>query len=517
MSKGLIIGLAGLGIGLAVAGGVGGYFINDAFSKKNVQIPEEVPDKNIEHVVGDYNDYDFPEEFNYVSHTIYNIGEKFALFSSQTIGCYVLNKETKEFNFFNSSSVSTHSKEINGHVYFWLSNNNLFRFNVETGEHEIVSMNSGVAFSSLYFIGYQGNTLLMRGMSSGYSTTSYYFVAFDTEKGESTVVSLTNTQYNRAYLALDLGDCYWLTYTYSASSGSGDYDTYLVNKVNKEITTLTNCYVYDETKYYVKGKKVYALCRYNSSYSLCVIDISSGEVSKLEASQLTTSGKFYECEKGLVYSYVREVNSSSYSSYYAYYISFADDSITTIQNNGSNAYIYSYIINGKLLMTPSSSSNSGRNGTLATFNESTKTLDTIYTALITSSSSTFCTIYEFEGEYYVSADSSNFAKMTFKSDGGYEFKNINLKVVPSNKNVKLGENRYLFLDSGVKYYDFENDVYKNLITSSSSSSSGATTVTDYEIKGDVVVIYASNHIKYEFNMKSLSFRIVAYWEDIEID
>ncbi len=509
MSKGLIIGLASLGIGLAIAGGVGGYFINDAISKKNVQIPNITTDD--EGTIYELKDYNFPEEFNYVSHTVYDIGDKFALFSSSTIGSYVLNKETKSFKFFNSSNVSSHSEIVNGYKYFWLSNNNLFKFNIETGEYEIVSMNSGVAFSSLTFIGNTETHMFMKGYnSSAVSGTSYYVVDFDTEKGQSEVYSITSSESYNIDSCIDLGDYLWTTKVYANLSSSSTASSYIFNKKSKEKHTLESSMLYREGNYIIKDKKLYAQLKRSSTTEICSVDLTSGEISTIQT--LTyTGGTIFQLKKGFLYCYYMNVNSSSYSSTTAYYVSFEDDSATQIQTGSSSSYCIAYVVNDKILISPSSSSSGSKNGTLATFDEDSKTLTTIFTALVTSSSSYQCNIYRFEDRYYVSADGSNFALMQIEANGEFSFKNINLKVRPTADSVKLAENKYLYISDGIKYYDFETDMYKSLASSSSLK------VKDVQVNGNIAIIYASNHIKYEFNMESLSFKTIAYWEETEID
>ena len=86
-----------------------------------------------------------------------------------------------------------------------------------------------------------------------------------------------------------------------------------------------------------------------------------------------------------------------------------------------------------------------------------------------------------------------------------------MKVRPTADSVKLAENKYLYISDGIKYYDFETDMYKSLASSSSLK------VKDVQVNGNIAIIYASNHIKYEFNMESLSFKTIAYWEETEID
>lgn len=207
MEKKLIVGLAGLGIGLAVAGGVGGYFIANS--------TKEQKEENAVVAQEDFTDYNLPAEFNYVSYTLYDISENFSMFSSSSLGMYLLNKETKEFSFFNSSYISASgavSDEVNGFKYLWLNNKNLFKINTKTGDYEIVSLNSGVAFTYLYFIGHDGNRIFIKGNGS---SNDYYFLVFDTEKYESDVYSITWSSYYDVDLAIDLGDYYFLAKSYN--------------------------------------------------------------------------------------------------------------------------------------------------------------------------------------------------------------------------------------------------------------------------------------------------------------
>jgi len=509
MGKGLIIGLAGLGVGLAVAGGVGGYFIHDSLDKKT---PTKTEENNAE--VVSYTDYDFPEEFNYTSHTVYEVGEDFAMFSSQSIGMYFLNKKTKEFTFFNSSYVSSASKEVNGQKYFWLNNNNLFKVNTETGESEIVALNSGVAFAGLSFKGYSGDKILMIGYSTSgsYSTNQYYFLAYDTIKGTSDVYSITSNQYNYTEVAIDFGSCYYLSRIYNSSSGSSSstYDSYLLNKTTKEAVTVSSYYLYKSNGYFVKDDKVYAILKKGSSNYLSTINLSTGAVVELESITYNI-GTFYEYEKGLMLCQIREINGTNYGSqYYAYYVSFEDDSVKPLGFDGEEkTYTYAYVVNDKLVFTPYTTT-TNRYGKLALFNETTKELETIYTALVSSSSSwSYCSIYEFEGRYYVSSDGGNYALMTVASNGDFTFKRINLKCSVLSKKYELAENQYILETEGLKYYDFENDVYKNLLSSSSSSS---VKIEKLDVEGNIATIYVSNNIKYEFNLTTLSFKAIAHWE-----
>ena len=58
-------------------------------------------------------------------------------------------------------------------------------------------------------------------------------------------------------------------------------------------------------------------------------------------------------------------------------------------------------------------------------------------------------------------------------------------------------------------YKDENDIYKSLKSVSSSSSCD---VVQLDIKDNIATIYASNNVKYEFNLETLTFKAVAYWE-----
>ena len=99
--------------------------------------------------------------------------------------------------------------------------------------------------------------------------------------------------------------------------------------------------------------------------------------------------------------------------------------------------------------------------------------------------------------------------MTFNDNGEISFKNLTLKTNPTYTKYQVGEKKYIIEDSGLKYYDFENDIYKSLKSVSSSSSCD---VVQLDIKDNIATIYASNNVKYEFNLETLTFKAVAYWE-----
>lgn len=506
MSKKLIIGLASLGIGLAVAGGVGGYFVADALNEN--KIPTNQNGEITSQV--DITDYNLPEEFNYVSYTIYDISDKFAMFSSSSVGSYLLNKETKDFTFFNSSSVSTYSQVVNGNMYFWLTNLNLFKVDIETGKYEIVSLNSGVAFTSLSFMGYSGDKIVIKGSSNATGSLEYYFAIYNTLSGECEVIEISNTQYNYTTDCFDLGNYFYFTRTYDvSSSSSGTYSSYLYNKESKQMITIESYYLLNDDTYIVKENKMYAIMRNGSSISLCSVDLTNGEVSVLQSS-MSSSGKMFELEKGFVYAYQKTINSNTYSSIYAYYTSYEDDSVVKIgYEDDDNTYIIAYYIEGHLLFAPRTDSSSNRYGRVAIFNEEIKKLETIYTSLVSSSSASYCNVYEFDGEYYISSDNDNFAKMTFNDNGDISFKNLTLKTNPTYTKYQVGEKKYIIEDNGLKYYDFKNDIYKSLKSVSSSSSCD---VVQLDIKDNIATIYASNNVKYEFNLETLTFKAVAYWE-----
>ena len=504
MSKKFIIGMAGLGIGLAAIGGIGGYFLSGAINK---QLPTNQSD-----VIEEINmtDFNLPEEFNYVSYTLYDINDKFAMFSSSSVGCYLLNKETKEFSFFNSSSVSNRSKIVNGNMYFWLTNYNLFKFDVTTGVYETISLNSGVAFTNLSFIGYSGNNMILKGSSNGTGSTKYYFAIYNTISGNCEVIEISSSQYSYITDCFDLGNYFYFTRVYDSSSGStSTYSSYLFNKESKQLTTIESYYLVDEDSLVVKENKMYAVMRNGSSTSLCTVNLTNGGVTVLQSS-VSMSGKIFELEKGFVYSYQMTLNNSSYSSVYAYYTSYEDDSVVKIgYEDEDNLYMITYNIEGHLLFSPRTDSSSSRYGRIAIFNEETKKLETIYTALVSSSSSSYCMIYEFDGEYFVSSDNDNFAKLIIGENGEISFKKLNLKTNPTRNKYQISEHKYIIEDDGLKYYDFENDIYKSL---KSNGSSSYCVVEKLDIKDNIATIYASNNVKYEFNLDTLTFKAVAYWE-----
>ncbi len=501
MSTKLVLGMAGLGICLAVAGGVGGFFIHDTI---NNQIPTTSQvEENTE--TFDATDYNLPEDLYYTSYTIYDISDKYSLFSSSSVGCYLLNKETKEFTFFNSSSVSSCSDNINDNVYLWMTNYTLFKFNIETGNHEVISLSSEVVLTSMSFIGSCDGNLFIKGSSNATSSYKYYFAIYNTISGECEIVEITSTQYSYSNYCYDLGNYYFLTRTYSSSSSTTTISSYLYNKESKEMITIQSYYLLNENSFVVRDDKMYAVMRYGTSTSICSVNLTDGAVTVLQSS-VTTAGQVFELSKGFVYSYQMSVNASSYTLVYAYYVSFEDDSVVTVGYEDSDAtYMLTYNIEGQLLFSPRTDSSSNRYGKLAIFNEDTKYLETIYTSLVTSTSGSHCFIYEFNGEYFVSTDSTNFAKMTVSDNGEISFTDLTLSTNPTKTSYEIGNGKYIFEDSGLKYYDFENDIYKSL-------KSTSCTIVDISIEGNIVTIYTSDNVKYEFNLDTLAFKAVAYWE-----
>lgn len=504
MNKKLIIGMTALCLGVAVGGGVGGYFINNAIDGNSL-----VKEENVEIVEG-YKDYILPEDMNYTSYSIYEISDNFAMFSSSTVGMYMLNKQTKEFTFFNSSYVSSFSDTIGDYKYFWLGNNNLFKINGQTGEYDIVALNSGVAFSSLSFIGSNGNKLFMKGSDNSNSSNQYYFLSFDTVKGQSEVFSITNSQYNQITYCVELENAYFLTRLYEVgSSSSTNYHSYLAKKEDLSITEINSYHLYSKTSYLVKDSKMYAVMKNENYMYMCKIDLTTGEISKLGNTTVGTgSYKFMPMKKGFIYGAVYNVNSESYSSNSTlYYISFEDDSITPLSyGDTANVSCRCFVVNGQFLVSPISTSNN-RYGSLATFDEESVSLNKIYTALVSSSSSSYCVIYEFNGKYYVSSDGSNYSKMTFKEDGAIEFARVKLKCsITTSTKYELEENKYLFVTSGLHYYDFATDTYKLL-------RSGDMKIEEMTIEDNLVYLYVNSGVKYEFNLDTLTFKAVAYWEE----
>ena len=65
-------------------------------------------------------------------------------------------------------------------------------------------------------------------------------------------------------------------------------------------------------------------------------------------------------------------------------------------------------------------------------------------------------IYEFGGEYFVSSDNDNFAKLIISKNGEISFKKLNLKTNPTRTKYQIAEHKYIIEDSGLKYLE-END------------------------------------------------------------
>lgn len=507
MSKKTIIGMAALGIGAAIIGGVGGHYISQV-CKPKPPITQVTP--------GDasFKDYDLPDEFAYISYTAYDVGEKFALLSSSSLGTYLLDKEANKTTFFDTSYISTYSQEINGKTYFWLSNKILFSLEKNTGVRENISLGTGISFDSLSFIGNNGNTLFLKGYPTG---SKYYFFTYNIDEEKSTVFELTNNQYSYANVCIELGNFYLLTYS-ETNSSSTSRDMLVVDKTSGEISTISShvlsqpfdsgSYFYDE-----ETTKLYGVFKNGSSNYFGVANLSepSAGVTKVLSSSvyLSYSGSYYKIQKqanGVMFMVVGSKSVGSAPTSYATYVS-AEGVATRLTYNNSTS-ISCFEVDGKNIFGLETVSNgSDRFAKLATFNEETMTFDIIYTEPVGDSNPHGCVVVEIDGQMYVRSGSSSsykYAKMT-NTDDGFEFTNITLTGSTSGKRFEIGEGKFIFIEQA-SYYDFKNDVYKKLISGNSIS------IVDITMEKDIVTIYASNNVKYEFNTKTMAFKAVAYWE-----
>ena len=89
-----------------------------------------------------------------------------------------------------------------------------------------------------------------------------------------------------------------------------------------------------------------------------------------------------------------------------------------------------------------------------------------------------------------------------------EFTEISLVKPITSISYAVGDNQYIFSgNEDIFYYDFESDIYKQLVDSAS--------VVELSNDGKIVTIYADDGIKYEFNTETLSCKAVAIWESEE--
>lgn len=509
LKTGLVIGGVSLAV-LALAGGLSAFFIgnNKNDNKTPIDTGSSVTDKI------DFAEYNLPDEFNFATYSVYKISDKFDLFSSSDIGTYILNEETKNIEFFRSSRISaTYDEVINGFKYFWFSDNTLIRFNVETGESENVMLNSGVSFNTIRFVGHEDNLLYVAGHTSG-SPSDYYFVVFDIETNTSEVFELTSAQYNSARRLVDLGDYYYLGYdVINDSSYTGN--SILINKTTKEVKivsggTLAGKY-YD---YILRENKLYGIFR-DSSTSTGAGFLGSLDLSTATLTEIKSAG-YSGCaitglENGLVVYYPSNSNTGSMTwSTKPYYMKYSDETITDIYLGSSSSSIGVYNVNGKLLFSPNSSNNSNY-ACLAEFNEETLTLDKVYTESVASGSGDYVYIKKLNDKYYAYSGSSvvnyRYAEIEFLENGDINFKSISLRGSTSI-DYKIKDNVYLFESSGlITYYDFATDTYRSLKSLGSGDS-----IEEIQIEDNLVYIYASDNMKYELNLDTITFKAVAYWE-----
>ena len=79
--------------------------------------------------------------------------------------------------------------------------------------------------------------------------------------------------------------------------------------------------------------------------------------------------------------------------------------------------------------------------------------------------------------------------------------------VTIDKGFEIKDNVYIFEgNTGICYYNFENDVFKRLINNTKIS------INEIQVEDNLVYIYCDDNIKYELNLDTIILKAVAYWE-----
>ena len=506
LKTGLVIGGVSLAV-LALAGGLSAFFIgnNKNDNKTPIGIGSTVTDK------ADFAEYELPGDLNFGSFNVYNISDKFTMFTSSNVGTYILNEETKDFEYVSSSYLSSYSDEIeleaiNGFRYFLFADYSFIRINIETGKFEKIDLNLTYNPTNFKILGFQNNLLYFKYYTTGIS--NYTFSILNTENNivELEIKLSDSTQYNYLNQVIDIGD-YYLG---CSATGSSNYGSLLINKSSSVIISVANASLYSDN-YVVKNNYLYGVFKNSSSGSVFgKIDLSTGIFTNI-SSYSYANAEIKELEHGLLifksYSVSNLFNmNSAYSTSRSLYYNFEDETTTELEYGGGDTFL-TYYINDVVFYSISSSYNNNRSA-IAVFNEDTLDLDIVYTSPASGSSgSAFIT--ELKGKYYVydkTSGTSYISEIEFLTDNAYKFNLLSISVT-IDKGFEIKDNVYIFEgNTGICYYNFENDVFKRLINNTKIS------INEIQVEDNLVYIYCDDNIKYELNLDTIILKAVAYWE-----
>ena len=506
MRKKFIIGMTALGLGAALAGGVGGYFIGEAIKQ---------PAKDSSAIVEEIKEYDLPEDLANVSYTEYEIGDNYALLSSSAVGAYLLDKINNKTTFVISSYVSDYSQEVGGKVYFWMNNGTAFSIDTTTGEKININFETDAEIETVKFLNSNetNNLFLIETIRKNNSSLSYYLVVYGIESGANQKFLITNTILNLD-TCVEFGDYYFLT----SDNVRTTVNPIIINKSTQNVSTLSYYTLYnplDSRGYYFDEgtNKLYGLFKTSnsSSYYVGVVKLDEATGSKLGSTSITdsileSSNTHLNIKKftdGLLFNIV----CSSYQTNVTYVSS--EDIATELKYNNVSQF-YTYDVLGHVVYSTQASS-SNYYAQLLEFNDETKQLEAIYTEPEGSTQQHRCTIYSFNEKFYVQSGYNpayRYAQITVTEDNKLEFTAISLVKPITSISYAVGDNQYIFSgNEDIFYYDFESDIYKQLVDSAS--------VVELSNDGKIVTIYVDDGIKYEFNTETLSCKAVAIWESEE--
>ncbi|MBP3431773.1 MAG: hypothetical protein J6K39_02845 [Clostridia bacterium] len=471
-NKGLILGMFGLGLGSALVGGVGGFLL-----APQAESAQSIVDESRE-------EFKLPDEFAHVSFNRYS-SSKYDFFTSSTLNAtYTLDVEKNDFKLLYNSSL-TGFYDAGDKIFLRYSDG---RFGCLDSDREFTSVKALEKYSFLTIFGSDSSNLYLRvALNNVYS-----LCVLNLETLESDVFDLNGVSSVDLGAGCVIGDYY----CFSSVGNSSTKVLHFVNKETKDVNTVSQAGFLDITQFVVKDNSLYSVfAKSSSSYVLGKIDLGTFELTSLKTySGSQTSLKLRETELGMfVYCGAYNID----------YLSFEDDSVTSITTASSFG---SFELGGKQYFSASKT----ENPSISVFDEETKTLVDVYVYDLTNSSnsSLYFTLANFEGHNILElCKGSSSGYVAFNAtvvDGELKLEQILLKRSISGDVFKVSKDAYIWSGSGVEYYDFESDTYLNLVANS--------TIVELTQEGDVVTLYASDNVKYEFNVKTLSIKAVAYWE-----
>ncbi len=484
-----VIGIVAGALALGAAAGVGGYFIgNNAKEKEDVAIEQ----------TSDIIEADFIQDLPASSYVNgYDISDSYKIYSV-SIGnsgiTYLYNKETKQASILLNSQVRNISNVVKNKVIVEFSSGT-YLFNIETSSLDKV--NVVLPHVNYSLLGFTGNKVF-------WGRSGYVF-SFDLDSEDNREYQSMNS--NASYKCLVETDNYYIV------NGNGySYPSMLINKETLEMKEIS-CSGYNEHAFLEKNNKLY-IAGYEtgvSSGGIYFVDLSTFTVEKMNTSVVShyTGFKIYDLGSYAIWTYSNShLNDfgNGNSSYYAYWFDYATNTINSLSEsygvyNIGNDFIFAL----------------GKNRLLEfKIIDENFELKTLFTKEVTDSYPAY-KMAKFNNEYYFHSTSASGSTVdvfkVVKTEDGLSLKelSINGSFININDFVKLGENEYLFMNSGyniVYYYNFNTDEYISLL----SDNSSVLKIQSFKDSENTVLIYGSNGLVYEYIKVAKTLNIVGCWE-----